>query len=100
MPDRVARSTIPPRTPPSLCSDRLVECVEYSKLCARFLLRPRLQVIGLLAVFADVQTLALFFFGHAQADDHVDDLVGDQRDHAGPDDGQPDRLGLDDELVR
>src|SRR5690606_12969934 len=33
-------------------------------------------VVGGFAVAGDVQALALFFFGHAQADQQVDDLVG------------------------
>ena len=37
------------------------------------------------AVRADVQAFALFLFGDAQADHQVDDLVGDEGDHAGPD---------------
>jgi hypothetical protein len=39
------------------------------------------------AVRGDVQAFALFFFGHAQADGQVDDLVGDERHHRRPDDG-------------
>ena len=52
-----------------------------------------------LAVRGDVQAFALLFFGDAQADRQVDDLVGDERDHAGPDHRHSHRLGLDPELV-
>ena len=59
----------------------------------------RLQVIGFLAMFAGVQTLALAFFWYAQPDHHIDDFESDQRDYSGPHDRQSDRFGLDDELV-
>ena len=55
-------------------------------------------LIRRLAVRGDVQTLALLVFRHAQADHQVDDLVGDQRDHARPDDGQQHALELDPHL--
>ena len=46
----------------------------------------------------DVQAFALFFFGYAQPDRQVHQLVGDERHHAGPDHRQSDRLGLRDHL--
>jgi hypothetical protein len=48
---------------------------------------------------ADVEAFALFFFGDAQADHQVDDLVGDEGDHAGPDHGGQHALELDPDLA-
>src|SRR5664279_2647471 len=59
----------------------------------------RSAVVSRLAVRRDVEPFALVLLGDAQADRHVDDLVGDQRDDAGPDDGDDHRLELDPDLV-
>lgn len=50
------------------CGTRLLVCGDWGGL----------QVVSRLPVFADVQTLALALFGHAQADDGINDLVSDQ----------------------
>src|SRR5437763_12182776 len=52
-----------------------------------------------LAVGGDVEALALVFLADAQADRHVDQLVGDQRDDARPGDRHQDRLGLRPDLA-
>ena len=57
-----------------------------------------LAVVGRLAVGRDVQTFALFFFGDTQTDGQVNDLEGDHRDHARPDNGQQHGFGLDPNL--
>ena len=58
-----------------------------------------LHAVSRLAVRGDVQAFALLFFRHAQADRHVDDLVGDEGDDAGPDDRHADRLRLHPDLL-
>ena len=42
----------------------------------------RSAVVGALAVGADVQAFALVFFADAQADDQVNQFVGDVGDHS------------------
>jgi hypothetical protein len=42
-------------------------------------LRGRSGMVGSLAVAGDIQTLALLLFGDAQANDHVDHFVSDER---------------------
>jgi hypothetical protein len=44
------------------------------------------SLFDVLAVQHDVETFTLFFFGHTQADDHVDDLQQDEADDAAIDD--------------
>ena len=56
-------------------------------------------MVGSLAVAGDIQTLALFLFGDAQANDHVDHFVGNESNHAGPDHGCQDRLQLNPKLA-
>src|SRR5450830_185673 len=55
-------------------------------------------VVSRFAVRGDVQTFALVFFADAQANGQVDHLVGHERDHARPDHGDQDSLGLDPDL--
>src|SRR5882762_10067766 len=54
-------------------------------------LLPALHVIGRFAVRVDVQTLALLFFGHAESDEEVRNLEGDEGHDGGPDEYQPHR---------
>src|SRR5688500_7340253 len=46
-----------------------------------------------------IETLALVFFRDAQADSEIDELEGDERHHAGPEDRQADCLRLNPELL-
>ena len=55
--------------------------------------------VGRLAVRADVQAFALVLFGDAQADRHVDDLVGDEGHDRRPHHGDQHALGLDQHLA-
>ncbi len=47
----------------------------------------RSGMVGSLAVAGNIQTLALFLFGDAQANDHVDHFVSNEGNYAGPDHG-------------
>src|SRR5450756_826795 len=47
------------------------------------------------AVRRDIETLALILFAHPQTDRQVNDFVGNEGDHAGPDDGRQHSLELD-----
>ena len=40
-----------------------------------------LVMVSRLTVRGDVQTFALFVFSHTQAEEHVDNLVGDEGDN-------------------
>src|SRR5262249_43926232 len=53
-----------------------------------------------LAVQREIETLAFHFAGHAEADDHVDDLTHDQRDPHVIDHTQADADGLIEHLAR
>src|SRR6266850_4461348 len=61
-------------------------------------LEPRLHAIGSFAVRGGVETLALVFLAHAQADRPVDQLVRDRGDDARPQEGRDHTLELDPEL--
>src|SRR5262249_4008779 len=52
-----------------------------------------------LAVQREIETLAFHFAGHAEADDHVDDLKNDQRDHHVIDEDTADADGLIEHLA-
>ena len=58
-----------------------------------------LAAVGAFAVRGNVETFALVFFADAQTDGPVNQLVGNQRHHARPDNGQQHGLELDPDLV-
>src|ERR1044071_8248503 len=57
-----------------------------------------LHAIGCLAVGGGIQAFTLVLFAHAQTDGEVDQLVGDEGDDPGPDQGHANGLGLNPEL--
>src|SRR5882672_3347161 len=78
--------------PPGPAFDRHFTC--RSPLNSR-----RSDVVRRLAVVGRIQSFAFLFLGNAQSDDQVRYLVGDERRHAGPDDGGQHALELDPELL-
>ena len=56
-------------------------------------------VVSRLAVAGDVQAFALFLFRNPQADHRVNDFVGDEGDHARPDNRQQHRFELNPDLA-
>src|SRR5471030_1538921 len=59
----------------------------------------RSGMVSGLAMAGDVQAFAFLFFRYAQTDHDVDQLIGNERDHAGPDDRGADGFRLDLDLV-
>ena len=53
-------------------------------------------MVSRFAVGHDVEAFALFVFRYPQANDHIDDLVADEGDDAGPEDDRADTLGVTD----
>src|SRR3546814_11787737 len=88
-PRPVVRRRNPGRTPPPPCERREAngDGVPVSSI-----------IIGALAMFAEVEPFAFAFFRNAPAGDRLGNSEGDGRTGRRPEDGDADRLALDQEL--